>query len=243
METEAGKTEKLMSRQEFEEFLLSLYDLERVLSEGEKGKVWLVRHKKLGRTLVARISGQEIGVYAALKTISHPNLVRVYDAIQLSDGFAELEEALNGVTVDKTLEGGLYRYGTAKKVLLELCQGLDYLHGLGIVHRDLKPSNVMVLKDGHCKLLDFDTARVAAPTLDTVRLGTPGYAAPEQYIGSSGIRTDIYALGVLLNIMLTGTHPSEALPRQGRARRIVLKATQIHPDKRFASAMEFAEAL
>ena len=233
-----------MNLQEYETHILEYYDIVRVLSESDQSRVLLIRHKTVGRDLVLRLSKRDLSIYSVLKKISHPNLVRVLDVIPLDDGSAELEEALRGETVKETLEGNrLFRYRNAKKVLSDLCQGLSCLHSIGIVHRDLKPANVMILNDGSCKLLDYDAARIAMPTDDTVRLGTTGYAAPEQYVGSSGITSDIYSLGVLLNVMLTGVHPSERLPKQPRARRIVLKATQVHPDKRFSSAEKFREAL
>ena len=76
-----------------------------------------------------------------------------------------------------------------------------------------------------------------------VRLGTAGFAAPEQYVGASDQRADIFALGVLLNVMLTGRHPSEMLPESRHARRIIEKATSMNPEQRFASAEEFKRAL
>lgn len=233
-----------MNRQEYESQLETWYEPVAVLSDSTEGRVLLLRHRNLGRNLVVRFSTRDLSIYYVLKRIEHPYLVHVYDALPLEDGFVELEEAVDGKTVDQCLkETGLFRYRSAKKVLFELCLGLSALHEIGIVHRDLKPQNVMISADGHCKLLDFDAARLALPTPDTIRLGTAGYAAPEQYVGSSDVGSDIYALGVLLNIMLTGVHPSERLPKQRRARKIVLKATQVHPDKRFASAEKFREAL
>lgn len=233
-----------MNRREFEEKLNQFYDTVSVLSEAPDGNVVLLRHKVLRRKIVVRISTRDLSVYQALKTISHPNLVRVLDAFPLDDGCAAMEEALPGKTVDEILKSkGLYTYPDAKKVLDGLCQALSCLHEIGIVHRDLKPENVMILPDGELKLLDFDAARLALPTKDTVLLGTAGYAAPEQYVGASNVRSDIYALGVLFNILLTGVHPSEKLPDHAHARRIILKATSVSPDKRFSSAESFRAAL
>ena len=228
---------------EFEENLQKTYEFVRLLHSSGKGKVFLIRHRTLKEKLVVRLTDRPLPAYERLKSVAHPNLVRVLDVIALEDGYAELEEALSGITVEEVLETGLYRYRGAKAVLAEVCQGLSFLHEAGFIHRDVKTSNVMILDNGHCKLLDYDAARIIAPTSDTVRLGTPGYAAPEQYVGSSSVETDIYALGVLLNVMLTGRHPSEVLTRNLRARRIVLKATAVHPSRRFASAEEFRRAL
>ena len=117
---------------------------------------------------------------------------------------------------------------------------LSFLHRINIVHRDIKPENIIITDNATVKLIDFNASRVYKNecTADTVVLGTIGYASPEQFgITQSDARTDIFALGVLLNVMLTGVHPSEQLAK-GRAGKIVLKCTQIDPNKRYQSVEE-----
>ena len=111
----------------------------------------------------------------------------------------------------------------------------------------LKSSQTIVIieKNGRVVLVDFNASRVYAPetSADTVVLGTLGYAPPEQFgISQSDEKSDIYAVGVLLNVMLTGKHPSEALAK-GKAGKIVLKCTQIDPQSRFKSVEKLIEAL
>ena len=94
-------------------------------------------------------------------------------------------------------------------------------------------------------LLDLNASRLHAPEKrnDTVVLGTIGYAPPEQFgISQSDATADVYALGVLLNVLLTGCHPSERLAR-GRAGKLVLKCTQIDPKHRFPSVEKLLQAL
>ena len=101
----------------------------------------------------------------------------------------------------------------ARRITKELCQGLWVLHSMGAVHRDIKPENV-ILRGSEAVLIDFDASRLYKDESDgdTRILGTTGYAAPEQYgITQSDQRADIYSLGVLLNIMITGEHPSKKL--------------------------------
>lgn len=97
--------------------------------------------------------------------------------------------------------------GTAQ---YRLCHALEELHSLGIVHRDIKPANVMITPENRAVLLDLSIAReISSDQQDTRSLGTVGYAAPEQYgVAQSNRATDLYALGVLLNTMITG------VPRQ-----------------------------
>ena len=93
-------------------------------------------------------------------------------------------------------------------------------------------------------MIDFNAARkISVANKDTVIMGTVGYASPEQLgVAQSDARTDIYAVGVLLNVMITGKHPSEELAR-GRMGKIVRKCTSVNPDDRYESAKKLVEAL
>ena len=132
----------------------------------------------------------------------------------------------------------------AKQITRQLCQALWVLHSMGVVHRDVKPDNV-IIRGNEAALIDFDASRVYKNEIqeDTQILGTTGFAAPEQYgLSQSDGRTDIYALGVLLNIMLTGEHPSRKLAG-GRMGRIVQKCTMVNPNKRYKNILHLMEIL
>lgn len=168
----------------------------------------------------------------------------MYDTIDTADGQTVLEEYIDGITVAALAEGGRIRYRQAKKILQGVCSALAVLHQNGFVHRDVKPENVLVRSDGQAVLVDLNISRkVTKVGRDTKIMGTVGYASPEQMgLAQSDARTDIYACGVLLNVMLTGKHPSEQLAR-GRAGRIVRRCTAVNPDDRYQTARRLAWAL
>ena len=133
----------------------------------------------------------------------------------------------------------------AISVALDLCAALGELHTRGIVHRDLKPDNIMIQPDGHAVLIDLSAARLMGDNKhrDTVNLGTVGYAAPEQFgISQSGPASDIYALGVTLNEMLLGVHPTMDMPKR-RLGRIVRRCVTTQISKRYPTVSALEKAL
>ncbi len=230
---------------EYFEELKASYSLVRRLSNNNGALTLLLKHKKLNSYLIYRRYSAPVAVYDYLKTISFENLPTVYDTYRFDDGQVVLEEYIDGLTVAEAIENGLYTYNGARTVVLGVCNALAPLHSLGFVHRDIKPENVIISNAGCVKLIDFNASRRTTPKAeyDTVQIGTIGYASPEQLgIAQSDTRTDIYALGVLLNVMLTGNHPSKQLAT-GKAGKIVLKCTQINPESRFQSVYELMASL
>lgn len=155
-----------------------------------------------------------------------------------------LEEFVQGDTLDFLLQVSLFSPSQTREIIIQLCQALRVLHSIGAVHRDIKPENV-ILREREAVLIDFDAARLHKPARenDTVVLGTTGFAAPEQYgLSQSDARADIYSLGVLMNVMLTGEHPSRELAK-GRLGRVVQRCTQVNPEKRYRSVIHLMEAI
>ena len=233
-----------MKRQEYIDKILSIYSLVSVLSDKNGGKVLRVRNGKTGKDIVVRSFETAIHAYEKLVKIKCENLPLIYDVIDLEDGQIVLEEFIEGVTVAEVMESGKYRYSGAKKVIKGVCRALCVFESENIVHRDIKPENVMIENSGRVVLLDFNASReIRDAEKDTVVMGTVGYAAPEQLgISQSDSRTDIYSTGILLNVMMTGSHPSKKMA-SGKAGRIVKKCTNINPDDRFTSAEELIFAL
>lgn len=234
-----------MTRAEFIENLRDTYGVGKVLSQKSGAQVLRLRHRTLNKDIVLRSYPTAVPAYEKLRYISHPHLPEVLDLRVFSDGCIIIEEFVDGITVAEVLQSGLYTYNGAKSIVEGVASALCFLHGEGIVHRDIKPENIIIDKQGCVKLIDLNAARtpLQSKTADTVVLGTIGYAPPEQFgIAQSEKTADIYALGVLLNVMLTGRHPSEKLA-SGKAGRIVLRCTQINPAHRFSSVEKLIEAL
>lgn len=233
-----------MTREEYLTELFKSYSLVSVLSDKNDCKVLKVRNKKMGTTMVVRSFCEKIAAYEELYSIKFKNLPLIYDVIDLNDGQIVFEEFIEGVTVSQVMESGKYRYSGTKKVIQSVCYALDVLHRKNLVHRDVKPENVVIADDGRVVLIDFNaTRKINLAKKDTVIMGTVGYASPEQLgVAQSDARTDIYAVGVLLNVMITGKHPSEELAK-GKAGRIVQKCTNVNPDLRYQSVIKLAKAL
>ena len=234
-----------MKKSEYVTEIMQQYDLVNVLSRKEGSEVLRLRHKTLERDIVLRVYNEGCNAYEALKSIKHENLPIIYDALNFDDGQIIFEEFVDGITVAQILEDDKYNYHSAKEVIKAVCNALVTLHGMYIIHRDIKPENIMINTKGEVKLLDFNASRIHSidKQTDTVVLGTIGYASPDQFgISQSDEKSDIYAVGVLLNVMLTGKHPSEALAK-GKAGKIVLKCTQIDPKSRFKSVKKLVDAL
>ena len=196
------------------------------------------------RVLVKYIAGNG-EVYKELINIYHKNLPIVYEAVSDGENSIIIEEYIDGVTVGDILETGLYTSKGIYKVISEVCEALKVLHGKGIIHRDIKPENIIITDMGEVKLIDFNISRINSSNKnrDTVILGTTGFAAPEQYgISETDERSDIYAIGILINVMLTGEHPAKKLC-DGKWKKIVNKCTRINPEERFQNVEELMHSI
>ena len=228
----------------FWEAVTTEYDTLRVLKQSPRGTVSVVRHKKSGTRYVFRRYSGSGEVYRRLLPVLCPHLPQIMEAAEQDGQTAVLEEYVQGDTLAELLMGARLTEREARQVTIQLCQALHVLHSMGAVHRDVKPENV-ILRGSDAVLIDFDAARIYKDESesDTQVLGTTGFAAPEQYgIFQSDERADIFSLGVLLNIMLTGKHPSREMAA-GKMGRIVRKCTMTAPEQRYQSARALMEVL
>ena len=228
----------------FLEAVTTEYDTLHVLRRSPRGTVSVVRHKKSGTRYVFRRYSGSGEVYRRLLPVLCPHLPQIMEAAEQDGQTAVLEEYVQGDTLAELLMGARLTEREARQVTMQLCQALHVLHSMGAVHRDVKPENV-ILRGSDAVLIDFDAARIYKDESesDTQVLGTTGFAAPEQYgIFQSDERADIFSLGVLLNIMLTGKHPSREMAA-GKMGRIVRKCTMTAPEQRYQSARALMEVL
>lgn len=217
-----------------------------ILKQGERSNVRVMRHNTLHKDLIIREFTGSGEIYQALQMISHPNIPAVYEVAQEGSRVIVLEEFIDGATIAEGLQTQCYPEAEAVRIGMELCDVLAALHSIGIVHRDIKPENVMIDREGVVKLIDYNAARFykSYQVNDTFIIGTTGFAAPEQFgIAQSDNRTDIFSLGILLNVMLTGEHPSRCLYQGRRLARIIQKCTQIAPDKRYPNVQRLKKEL
>lgn len=172
---------------------------------------------------------------------------KIHALVEDNGTLTVIEDYISGDTLEELLAAGPLPEERVISIAVSLCQILEDFHACTppIVNRDIKPSNIKITPDGVVKLLDLNAAKQCTPdaSRDTVLLGTQGYAAPEQYgFGASSVLTDIYALGVLMNVLLTGVFPGVRIA-EGRLRPVIEKATELTPRNRFPSVRALRGAL
>ena len=226
METMAAPSSKILSGGSATlEVLGRRYDILGEAGRGAMGQVYKARDRETGEVVALKLLKPEIasdpGMVERFKSellfarkITHKNVCRVYEFNRI-DGIAYTSmEFVEG----ESLRSVLKRFGSlaprkAFDIALQMCAGLKEAHTQGIVHRDLKPENVMIDGQSNVKVMDFGIARSmeALASLSGSIIGTPAYMAPEQAAGKAvDYRADIYAVGLMLYEMFTGTQPFQA---------------------------------
>ena len=217
--------------------------------------VCLVQHLENNRIFVRK--EQEIycrEVYEYLKNCNNPHIPRIYECIENEEKLIVIEEYVHGESLAVHLEEtGVYTPEEVCCFMIVICDVLEQLHQLPqpVIHRDLKPENVLIQENGYLKIVDFNTAKQyeQGKEADTVIIGTRKYAAPEQFgYRQSDARTDIYAMGVMMNYLLTKKYPDEYLyiaERSGKLSLsdIIRKCIEFSPDNRYQTAMDLRRDL
>ena len=227
-----------------EQSLEQFFQEERLLKQSPRGSVHLLRHEAGGQRFVLRRFTGNAEVYQKLLHYTCSNLPVTLEVASRGEEHLILEEYIQGDTLDFLLKDTLFTAKETREIVTQVCQALWVLHSLGAIHRDVKPDNI-ILRGDKAVLIDFDAARLYKPEedTDTQILGTTGFAAPEQYgLSQTDQRTDIFAVGVLINVMLTGKPPSKQLA-PGRLGHIVARCTQVNPKNRYSDVLRLMEVL
>ncbi len=258
--------------------LVSRYRIAGLLGRGGMGEVYRATDLTLGQAVALkflpeaasrdeRALARFYNEVRIARQVTHPNVCRVYDVGQVEGlGFISMEyvdgedlsvlqRRIGRLPVDKAVE-----------IARQICAGLAAAHEKGVLHRDLKPANIMIDGRGQAVIMDFGLAGLTAQLQGDVRSGTPAYMAPEQLAGSEvTVKSDIYALGLLLYELFTGKRAFEAgtlmdlMQLQERAQpaslttlvkdldpaveRVVLRCLNPDPRQRPSSALAVSAAL
>ena len=213
------------------------YTLLSSIGQGGMGSVWLAERSdgRFERRVAIKFLHFSVAAHGGIERfkregrilgqIAHPNVAELLDAGVTTSGEPYLVlEYVEGEPITEYCDREKLGVNARIRLFLEVLGAVAHAHTNLVVHRDLKPSNVLVRNDGRVKLLDFgiakllaDDAAAASATLLTLEAGaamTPQFAAPEQITGAPvTTATDVYALGVLLYLLLTGHHPAGDNPR------------------------------
>lgn len=239
---------------------LPQFKFEKLAACGGMGAVYKAYQESLDRWVAVKILPPEFGAERefsdrfkvearAMAKLNHTNIVGVYDFGITAGGHLYLVmEWIEGRSLHDMIHKGGLSLRKATNLAMQLCEALSFAHEHQIIHRDIKPGNIMVNDADHVKVADFGLARPVSDEAEQENpFGTPDYAAPEIRGGSVvDHRVDIYAAGVVLYEMITGTVPKE--PRRSvtefaqvskRWDEIIARAMHADPDKRYQDASEF----
>lgn len=230
-----------------EESRLSFYRELTVLDE--KKNIVLVQDRRNSELCVKKtLDIYSRDVYEQLASVRIEGVPAVKECVADDGKLIVVEEYVQGRSLKQVLdEHGLLNEEQAYDIAVQLADILVRLHQLepAIVHRDIKPSNIIIEKNGHVNLIDFNTARHvnADKNEDTRMLGTVYFAAPEQFgFGQSDERTDIYGLGATINYIMTGDKPGAGIA-ECRFSDILKKCLMVDAKDRYQSAEELRGVL
>ncbi len=230
-----------------------------LLGRGGMGILYKAREAATGRMVALKILPPEKAVdpqfggrfareAKALQSLTHPNIVDLYEFGVERDLYFLAMEFVAGLTLRQYQGSRKLPLAEARPIVTQICDALEYAHALGVVHRDIKPENLLLDTAGHLKLTDFGLAKLRGGEMDGLtdtftHLGTADYRAPEQLSDPKGVdhRADIYATGVVLYEMLSGSVPvfgGEPSFEPG-IERLLRKALAADPEGRYPTIGEF----
>lgn len=253
-------------------YLQERYEILEQIGSGGMSVVYKAKCHKLNRLVAIKVLKEEfstdnnfVGKFKmeaqAAASLSHPNIVSVYDVIDEGRLHYIVMELIEGITLKSYIaKKGRLEVKESIGIAIQVAQGIAAAHEQHIIHRDIKPQNMIISRDGKVKVADFGIARaVSAQTLSSAAMGSVHYISPEQARGGySDARSDIYSLGITMYEMVTGrlpfegentvsialAHLEDAMVPPGvyspnisvSLEQIILKCTEKKPERRYASA-------
>ena len=259
-------------------FLDNRYEILELIGTGGMAVVYKARCHRLNRLVAVKILKDDFSreeefrrrFHAegeAVASLSHPNIVQVYDVSSSDNANFIVMELIDGITLKQYMEKkGTLNWKETLHFDMQIAKALEHAHSRSIVHRDIKPHNVMVLKNGSVKVTDFGIARVMSKsnTLTKEALGSVHYISPEQAKGGwVDNRSDLYSLSVVMYEMMTGRPPYDGespvavaikhinggAPKPsslnpnipGGLEQIIMKGMELDVKDRYASATEMLQ--
>lgn len=215
--------------------LAGRYRIVGMLGAGGHADVFLARDEKLARAVAlkrlrVRVGGRPGASRAWAESrvqaqLSHPNIVGLYDVLEVDDDIYLVLELVDGGTLAELRADGPLDVRSALDIVLAVARALDHAHRRGVVHGDVKIENVLVGREGHVKLVDFGVSKVRSEVLapaSAASAGTRRAAAPELLRGDEpSAASDLYALGVLAFETIAGVHPDACIHGDPTGRRRV----------------------
>ncbi len=226
-----------------------------------KGKEWAIKEMRQTGQQNEEMTVQFRQEAEMLSKLNHPSLPKIIDYFSEGNKNYLVMEYIEGEVLESFIEKrtDFIAEEDIKKIAIELCGVMEYLHSQNppVIYRDLKPANIIITGEGTIKLIDFGIARVFVPgkEKDTIVIGTPGFAAPEQYgRKQTDEKSDIYSLGATLYNIATKRDPglspfSFAIPSSinpglsPSMDTVILKALHLSPGQRFKNIKEMKEAI
>jgi serine/threonine protein kinase len=258
------------------------YEIVKEVGRGAMGVVYQAHDPQIDRMVALKVLRQDRVVSKdlvnrflkeakAIGRLSHPNIVTVYDVGHDNDTIYIAMEFLEGTPLNETIKEDGLAHDKTVALAVQMAEAIDYAHNRGIIHRDIKPTNIIVTAMDQVKITDFGIARIEDPSATQQTqageiLGTPVYMSPEQIMGKPiDGRSDLYALGVILYELSTGTRPfkgnnlaaifraitqdtpidpAEIRPSMSPAlAQLILKSLSKNPEQRFQTGRAMAQAL
>jgi len=247
------------------------------IGRGAMGVVYSAHDELMGRDVAVKVMMTDLEGEPDIRArfmreaqvsakLNHRNIVTIFDIGEDNGRLFIVMELLKGETLDRSLKQRSFSIEEKVDLTLEVCEGLAVANGAGVCHRDVKPGNLFVQAEGGLKILDFGIARLASSSMTASGfiVGTPDYMSPEQARGVAvDERSDIFSLGAVLYLMLTGRKPFvapdlpavlhkvvsedpppiEAKDAPPALTRIVFKALSKDPAARFQKFPEFSAEL